>query len=261
VQQTAPTWLQRLDSTLRSSARKPIRRGRLGVRHGSSAWTRHCEAVRGSRLWRGIPPRHGSSAWTRHCEAVPGSRSDEDASASDMAPAPGLDTPPRGARKPTLEGHPAPTWLQRLDSTLRSSARKPIRRGRLGVRHGSSAWTRTRDPAVNSRLLYQLSYTGRMVRQTSRSGGHVKWVLAKSAGLEGLELVVVAAWAPTGRAGWCDGGRPAAVSLRRPRRLPRPGNGASTRGADSWCGRSRGRVCSRVEPLAAGRRPRHRSTP
>jgi hypothetical protein len=87
----APTRLQRLDSTLRSSARKPIRGGRLDVRHGSSAWTRHGEAVRGSRPRRGVPR-------------------------PDMAPAPGLDTPLRGARKPILEGHPAPTWLQRLDS-------------------------------------------------------------------------------------------------------------------------------------------------
>jgi hypothetical protein len=41
--------------------------------------------------------------------------------------------------------------------------------------NGSSAWTRTRDPAVNSRLLYQLSYAGMFgERKTSRAARGVK---------------------------------------------------------------------------------------
>jgi hypothetical protein len=31
---------------------------------------------------------------------------------------------------------------------------------RTRLQKGSRAWTRTRDPAINSRLLYQLSYSG-----------------------------------------------------------------------------------------------------
>src|SRR5258708_39345986 len=42
------------------------------------------------------------------------------------------------------------------------------------ARSSSSAWTRTRDPAVNSRLLYQLSYAGIRGRKPTRGTPEVK---------------------------------------------------------------------------------------
>ena len=87
------------------------------------------------------------------------------------APKTGSGRPGRGrvaARDRTLRGGPP----------VRVAGKKPHRepprrsdaafvasvRIQPGVISGSSAWTRTRDPAVNSRLLYQLSYTGMLSR-------------------------------------------------------------------------------------------------
>ena len=44
------------------------------------------------------------------------------------------------------------------DRSLGASVYRPLAVGWRRERNGSSAWTRTRDPAVNSRLLYQLSW-------------------------------------------------------------------------------------------------------
>ncbi len=43
-------------------------------------------------------------------------------------------------------------------SNLINYAKRPPHTG--GLLRGSSSWTRTNDPAVNSRMLYQLSYRG-----------------------------------------------------------------------------------------------------
>ena len=41
----------------------------------------------------------------------------------------------------------------------KSKAKKSLHRCRLSL-SGSTTWTRTRDPMINSHLLYQLSYRG-----------------------------------------------------------------------------------------------------
>src|SRR5690606_32760213 len=45
-------------------------------------------------------------------------------------------------------------------SLLRAAVEWCLPRSSRGGGNGSSAWTRTKDPAVNSRLLYRLSYAG-----------------------------------------------------------------------------------------------------
>src|SRR5690242_17622082 len=64
-----------------------------------------------------------------------------------------------------------PAWSVRSPprkSPLRSAHRGQNRgrRSNLQPYRSSSAWTRTRDPAVNSRLLYRLSYAGMGAKST-----------------------------------------------------------------------------------------------
>ena len=50
---------------------------------------------------------------------------------------------------------------------------------------GSTTWTRTRDPVINSHLLYQLSYRGMraiLLIGKGKSSGHIKKVVALSSG-------------------------------------------------------------------------------
>jgi hypothetical protein len=74
-------------------------------------------------------------------------------------------------------------WAARAKRERQGSGLEPAR-----MKIGSSGRTRTCDPAVNSRLLYRLSYTGRTVRETSWRGAHVKCVPAKSAFWPGRRL-------------------------------------------------------------------------
>ena len=46
-----------------------------------------------------------------------------------------------------------------LITPAKSKAKKSLHRCRLSL-SGSTTWTRTRDPMINSHLLYQLSYRG-----------------------------------------------------------------------------------------------------
>ena len=53
----------------------------------------------------------------------------------------------------------------------------PLCQQRQTLYFGSSSWTRTNDPAVNSRMLYQLSYWGML----KYAGTLPTWILSQSA--------------------------------------------------------------------------------
>ena len=58
---------------------------------------------------------------------------------------------------------------------------------------GSATWTRTRDPMINSHLLYRLSYRGICAHHTDRQG-EVKPPPAKSSSYNTCTIALVTTW-------------------------------------------------------------------